>query len=148
MNTIINVEITKDLCNEDASLEQDHVEEPMSSDCFLDTSISSNTYSSPKTSHLSNIIPLKKGPNYFHAVPYSYPQGLPLKETQANLHLAKNPFHASKTKHPQTSCDTMSAMPTSASPSLPLQDPIMQTSYTFLSLEVAPCQEDPKKDIK
>ena len=72
----------------------------MSSDGFLDTSISSNTYSSPKTSKLSNILPSKKGPNSFHVVPYSYPQGLPLKETQANLHLDENTFHASKTKHP------------------------------------------------
>ena len=54
---IIDVEIPKDLCNENASLEKDHVDEPMSSDGFLDTSISSNTYASPKTSKLSNIIP-------------------------------------------------------------------------------------------
>ena len=36
---IIDVEIPKDLCNEDASLEQDHVDEPMSSDGFLAISI-------------------------------------------------------------------------------------------------------------
>ena len=118
----------------------------MSSDAFLDTLISYNTYPSPKTSKLSNILPSNKGPNAFHAIPYSYPQGLPLKETQANLHLAENPFHASKTKNPQPSCDAMSTIPTLASASLPLQDPIMQTSYTLLSLEVAPCQEDSQKD--
>ena len=42
--------------------------------------------------------------------------------------------------------NTLSIYSISASPSLPLQDPIMQTSYTPLSLEVAPCQQDSQKD--
>ena len=76
---IIDVETAKDLCNEDSSLGQDHVDESMPSDGLIDTSIYFNTYASPKTSKLSNIIPSNKGPNAFHLVPYSYPQGLPLK---------------------------------------------------------------------
>ena len=60
--------------------------------------------------------------------------------------MAENPFHASKTKDPQPSSNAMSTMPTSTSPSLPLQDPNLKTSYTPMSFEVAPCQEDSKKD--
>ena len=37
-------------------------------------------------------------------------------------------------------------MPHITNPSPSLQDPIMQTSHSPLSLEVAPCQEDSKKD--
>lgn len=69
-----------------------------------------------------------------------YPQGLPLKETQANLHLATNLFHATKTKDAQPSCDSMPTMFTSTSHSLSPQDTITQTSYYPLPLEVAPCQ--------
>ena len=72
-----------------------------------------------------------------------YPQGLPLKETQANLHSIVNLFNATKTKDPKPSC---TIMPTPIIPSLPLQEPIMQTQDTPLSLEVAPAQEYYKKD--
>ena len=62
---------------------------------------------------------------------YVYPQGLPLKETQANLHLAAKIFNDTKAKYPQPSCTTM---PTPSTTPFTLHFP--------LSLEVAPCQED------
>ena len=52
-------------------------------------------------------------PNAFHAS-YSHPQGLSLKETQANLHLTANTFNNSKPKELKTS---YAIMPTLASPS-------------------------------
>ena len=56
-----------------------------------------------------------------------YPQGLPLKEIQANLHLVAKLFNATKAKDHQPSCDAMFTMPTSANPPLPLQDTNIQT---------------------
>ncbi len=56
-----------------------------------------------------------------------------------------NIFHATKTKDPQPSCDAMLTMPTLANPSPFLQDPTMHSSYSPLSLEVAPCKEESKK---
>ena len=96
----------------------------MSSDGFLDTSTSSNTHAPPNTSNISNMLLSNKEMNAFH-VQYAYPQGLPLKETQANLHLATNLFHATKPKDPSTNSFTL---------------------YSPLSLEVAPCQEDSQKE--
>ena len=62
---------------------------------------------------------------------YAYPQGLPLKETQANLHLVVNLFHATRPKEPKPSCTTM---------------PTPFTLHSPLSLEVDPCQEDSQKE--
>ena len=53
-----------------------------------------------------------------HVVPYSYPQGLPLKETQANLQLAVNTFNNAKPKEPKSSSTIMPTL-ASPSPSLP-----------------------------
>ena len=89
----------------------------MSSDAPLPSSTSSTIYSSPKDfeSLKSSTNPSsKKDPNTFHVVPYSYPQRLPLKETQANLHLVANTFDNAKPKEPKPSC---AIIPTSASPS-------------------------------
>lgn len=86
----------------------------MSSDGLLYTTTSSNT---PP----SNILP-----NAFHSS-YAYPQGIPLKETQANIPFAANIFHTAEAKYSQPSYNTMLAMPTSA------------TSHSPLSLDVAPC---------
>ncbi|WP_233109390.1 hypothetical protein, partial [[Clostridium] innocuum] len=78
--------------NKDYTLKQDHVNvEPLSCDGSLPSPTSSNTHTFPKASESSKSFTnpsSNKDPNTFHAVPYSYPQGLPLKETQANLHLA------------------------------------------------------------
>lgn len=49
---VIDVEIPKDLYDEYTSLEKDHVEEPISSDGLIDSSASSNTYTSPRISKL------------------------------------------------------------------------------------------------
>ena len=88
--------------NKDYTLKQDHVnDEPLSCDGSLPLSTSSNTHKSPKASKSfrSSINPSSnKDSNAFHAVPYSYLQGLPLKETQANLHLAANTFNNAKPK--------------------------------------------------
>lgn len=73
----------------------------MSSGGFLDTSTSSNSHTSLKNSNLPNMNPSNKEPSAFH-MDYVYPQGLPLKETQANLHLAEKNFNASKPKGPQS----------------------------------------------
>ena len=83
------------------------------------------------------------GPNAFHVVPYSYPQGLPLKETKANLHLAPNTSNNSKPKEPNPSC---AIMPTSASPSPSIPKCSIQFQHDSLSLEVDSCQEDSEKD--
>ena len=95
----------------------------MSSDGFLDTSTYSNTHAPPKTSNLSNMPLSNKEPSAFR-MQYLYPQWLPLKENQANLHLASNLFHATKPKDPSTTSFTL---------------------HSPLSLEVAPCQEDSQK---
>ena len=88
--------------NEDYTLEQDHVNvEPLSSNALLPSSTSSTIHTSPKyfeslkssTNSSSN-----KDPNAFHSAPYSYPQRLPLKKTQANLHLDANNFDTGKPK--------------------------------------------------
>lgn len=120
---------------------KDHIDETMSSNGLLDTSTSSNTYKLPKNSKLSNMHPLRKEPNSFH-IDHSYHQGLPLKETQANLHLDENLFHATKTKDLQISWDAMLTIPTLANPWLSLQDTTMWILHTSLSLEVVPCQEE------
>ena len=102
----------------------------MSSSGFITSSTSSNTHASPNTSKLSNMPPSNKEPNAFH-IHNVYPQGLPLKETQANLHLATNLFHATNPKYPQPSCTTMPTLSTTPF-----------TLHSPLSLEVAPCQEE------
>ena len=55
-------------CNEDTSLEKDHVDKPMSSDGFLDALTSSNAHVSTKTSIISNMPPSMKEPNDFHTM--------------------------------------------------------------------------------
>ena len=76
---------------------------------------------------------------------YVYSQGIHLKVNQLNIHLFANLFHATSTKYPQPSCDAMLTILILVNPPLPLQDPIIQTSYFPMSLEVAPCQEDSQK---
>ena len=77
------------------------------------------------------------------STPYSYPQGLSLKETQANLHLATNTFNNAKPKEPNLSC---TIMPTSASPSSYIPKSSIQFQHASFSLGVASCQEDSKND--
>ena len=81
-------------------------------------------------------------PNAFHAI-YSHPQGLPLKETQANLHLVANTFDNAKPKEPKPSC---AIMPTLASPLQSPPNSSIQFQQASLSLKVASCQEDFKND--
>ncbi|MDF3675379.1 hypothetical protein [Enterobacter hormaechei] len=128
------IRTSSDSCAVDTSLEQDFVDEPMSSSASITSSTSSNTHASPNTSKLSNMPPSNKEPNAFH-IDYVYPQGLPLKETQANLHLAANLFHATNPKHPQPSCTTM-----------PNPSTTPFTLHSPLYLEVASCQEDSQKE--
>jgi hypothetical protein len=133
--------------NKDYTLEQDHVNvEPLSSDSPIPSSTSSTIHTSLKdyeslkssTNHSSN-----KNLDNFHAVPYSYPQGLSLKETQANLHLATNTSNNAKSKEPKPSC---TIMPTSASPSQSPPKSSIQFQHSSLSLEVGSCQEVSKND--
>ena len=56
--------------------------------------------------------PSNKEYNTFH-IDCAYPQGLHVKETQANTHMTTNLFHATKTKYPQFSCDAIPTIPTS-----------------------------------
>jgi hypothetical protein len=126
-NEVVDLRTSSDLCGEDTSLEQDYVDDPMSSSGSITSSTSSNTHASPNTSKLSNMPPSNKEPNAFH-VHNVYPQGLPLKETQANLHLDRNLFHATMPKDPITT---------------PSTTPF--TLHSPLSLEAAPCQKDFKK---
>lgn len=63
-----------------------------------------------------------------------YPQEIPLKETQADLHLATNDFNSMKTKDPKPSYDSMPTIPTSTSSLLSLQDSSMHISHSPLSL--------------
>lgn len=72
------IDSSNDSCNEDTSLEQDHVYEPMSNSSLLDISTSSNNHASLKNSNLSNMSPSNKESNAFHT-DYAYSQGLPLK---------------------------------------------------------------------
>lgn len=92
----------------------------MSSSGSTTSFASSNIHVSPKASNLSND---------FHSS-YSYPQGLPPKETQANLHLNTNLFHATKAKDTQPSCNSMPDIPTFSNSLFSLHSP--------LSLEVVP----------
>ena len=79
-------------------------------------------------------------PNAFHAS-YFHPQGLPLKETQANLHLAANTFDNVKPKEPKPSC---TIMPTSASPSSSILKSSIKFQHASFSLGMASFQEDSK----
>lgn len=72
----------------------------MSSNGSKETSTSSNMTSPSKVSNLSNMPPPNKAPNSF-SINYVYPQGLPLKETQANLDLDENLSHSTQTKDPK-----------------------------------------------
>ena len=68
--------------NKDLSLKEDHVSvEPLSCGGSLPSSTSSNIHTSPNASESFTNSSSNKVPKDFHAVPYSYPQGLPLKET-------------------------------------------------------------------
>ena len=71
--------------NKDYTLEKDHVNvEPFSCDGSLPSSTSSNIHASPKTFEPSKYfrnLSSNKSLGAFYVVPYSYPQGLPLKET-------------------------------------------------------------------
>ena len=111
----------------DTTLKLDQHHETMSSNGSNATSTSPNTYASLNTSNISNIPPSNKEPNSLY-VDLSYPQGLPLKETQASLNLVAKLFNATKTKDPKHACIDTPIIPTSCSPSLSLQDPTMQTS--------------------
>ena len=71
-----------------------------------------------------------------------YLQGLPLKETQANLDLAASLSHNTQTKGPKPSFIDTPIIPTPTIPSLSLQELTMKTPHPTLSLEVDPCQED------
>ena len=65
---------------------------------------------------LSNLLPILHPTKiliFFHVVPYSYPQGLPVKQTEANLHLARNTFDNAKPKEDKLSS---TIMPTLSSP--------------------------------
>ena len=103
---VVDLGTSSDSCGEDNSLEQDYIDEPTSSSSSITSSTSSNMCKLPKSSNIFNVPPSNKEPNTF-CVDYVYPQGLPLKETQANLHLASNLFHATNPKYPQPSCTTM-----------------------------------------
>ena len=74
---------TKSSFIKDTTLKLDQHHETMSSNGSNETSTSSNTYASPNTSKIYYIPPTNKPPT---AIPidYVYPQGLPLKESQAN----------------------------------------------------------------
>ena len=83
----------------------------------LPSSTSSTTHTSPKVSKSSKSFTnpsSNKSPSAFHVVPYSYPQGLSIKETQGNLHLATNTSNNAKPKEPKPS---YTIMPTLVSPS-------------------------------
>ena len=99
--------------NKDYILEQNYVNvEPLSFDAPLPSFTSSTIHTSPKDSESlkSSTNPSSnKDPNDFHAVPYSYPQGLPLRETQAKLHLATNTSNNAKPKEPKPSCTIYNA---------------------------------------
>ena len=75
----------------------------MSSDGLHDIRTSSNIHASSNTLNLSKIPQSNKEPNGFHTN-YMCPQGIPIKQTQDNLHLAAKNFHATKSKYPQLSC--------------------------------------------
>ena len=77
-----------------------------------------------KASKLSSIPPPNKVPNSF-AIDYVYLQGLPLKETQANLDLATSLPHNNQTKDPKPSCVTTPSIPTPTRTTLSLQEPSM-----------------------
>ena len=125
---IVNLRISSDSFGEDTSLEQNYIDDPMCSSGSITSSTSSKTHASPNTSNLSNMPPSNKKSGAFH-MQYVYPQGLPLKETQANLHFPTNSFHATKPKDRSTSPSTTSF-----------------TLHSPFSLEVAPCQEDTQKE--
>ena len=118
----------------------------MSCDVSLPSSTSSKIHKSPKASNVSKSFTnpsSNKDPNDFHAVPYNYPQGFSLKETQANLHLAENTFNNAELKEPKPS---YAIKPTSASPSPSLPKSFIKFQHASLSLEVASCQDDSKND--
>ena len=114
---IFDLKTSNDPCGEDTSLEQDHVDKPMPSSGSLPSSTSSNIHASPKALNLSNIPSSNMLSNIVHAR-YSHSRGLPLKDTQANLHLAANIFNNVEPKEPKP---LYAIMPTLAcpSPSLP-----------------------------
>ena len=118
----------------------------MSCDDSLPSYTSSNTHTSPKASKSSKSFTnysSNKDPNDFHAVSYSYPQGSPLKETQANLHLTANTFNNAKPKEPKPSYNIMDTL---ARPSPSLLKSSIQFQHASFSLEVATCKEDSKND--
>ena len=86
----------------DSTLKKDQHYETKSSNGSNATSSSSNMPSPSKASKLSSILPPNKVPNS-SAIYDVYLQGLPLKETQDNLHLATNLSHNSQTKDPKPS---------------------------------------------
>lgn len=133
--------------NKDYTLKQDHVNVgPLSCDGSLPSPTSSNTRTFPKASESFKSFTepsFDTSPDTFYVVPYSYPPGLPLKETQANLHLAAKTFNNDKPKEPKPS---YAIIPTSASPPPSLPKSSIQSQHASLSLEVAPCQEDSKND--
>ena len=135
------IQISKLSSTRDSTLKKDKHHETKSSNGSNATSTSSNMPSPTKASNLSSMPPPKKAPNS-SAIDYVYLQGLPLKETQANLDLATSLSHTSQTKDPKPSCATTPIIPTPTSTSLSLQEPTMQTPHPTLSLELVSCQED------
>lgn len=137
---LIKIENPKESSNEDTYLKQDQTYEHMSSSGPL----IAFTYSIIPPFHieekLSNIPPSNKDPNSFHN-DYVYPQGLPLKEIQANLHLATNFFHASKVIDSKPSCAIIPIVPISNEHPSSLRESLVQIQTPTLSLEVALCQE-------
>ena len=71
---IVDLRISSNSYGEDTSLEQDYIDDPMSSSGSITSSTSSNTHASLNTSKLSNMPPSNKEPNAFH-INYVYPQG-------------------------------------------------------------------------
>jgi hypothetical protein len=57
---IVDLRTSNDSCGDDTSLEQDYVDDPISSSGSITSSDSSNTHASPNTSKLSNMPPSKK----------------------------------------------------------------------------------------
>ena len=69
---IVDLGTSSDSCGEDTSLEQDYINDPMSSSGSITSSTSSKTHASLNTSKLSNMPPSNKEPSSFH-MDYVYP---------------------------------------------------------------------------
>src|SRR5271156_2531051 len=72
---------------------------------------------------------------------YVYPQGLSLKESQANSHTNASPSQVSKIIDPKLPCASMPIMPIPNDYPSACQEPHTQIKTPTLSLKVASCQE-------